>query len=246
MRSLWLGLLLLSSVSCTHTIDFRTSHFASPVVGDEQWSGHLAAVGSGVTKITVVNDIETNPPTRSALEVNKDVNVADLIGASNVSADFSLNVWREFDIFLDGSLAGIRYQFLNHGKQDRVWVGALHGAFAQRTTSTSSTKSGIESKAESKVTTSQAGISLGYKFAAVVPYFSYILESHEVSTNVTNGGGKFGPFEDKGTHYNYSIGLSSHHRGISYAIEYNMIEISWDRAERAYQNSAGAKIGFAW
>lgn len=241
----FLGLSFLL-VSCTHTIDFRTTHFASPVVGEKQWSGHVAAVGSGVTKVTVVNDIASNPPARNSVEINKNVSVADMMGLNNLSLDASLNVWQGLDLFLDGSLGGFRYQFLNHGAADQVWVGAVHGAYASRTVSTSSTTSGVESKAESNVLTTQAGISLGYKVHFVVPYISYIHEAHEVSTTVTNGSGTFGSFPDKGTHQYYSVGLASHQRGLSFALEYNMIDISWDRAEKSYQNSAGAKIGFSW
>lgn len=232
--------------SCTHTINFRSTHFASPVAGEQQWSGHLAAVGSAVTKVTVVNDIDSNPPARTSVEVNKEVSAGDLMGLSKISFDASLSVWSGTDIFVDGSLGGFRYQFLNHGTSDNVWVGAVHGAFGQRTVATSSTSSGVESTADSKVTTSQAGISLGYKFPSVVPYFSYIHEAHEVSTMVKNGSGSFGAFLDNGTHEYYTLGFSSHGRGIAYALEYSMIDISWSRGERAYQNAAGAKVGFAW
>lgn len=244
-KHLFLVLPLLLT-ACTHTINFRASHFATPVVADKQWGGHIAAVGSGVTKVTVVNDVTTNPPARTSVDVNKDASVADMLGVTFFSLDASLHIWNGTEIYLDGPLLGFRYQFLNHGAGENVWVGALQGAYAQRTVSTSSTNSNIESKADSKVTTSQAGISLGYKVSQIVPYFSFIYEAHEVTTNVTNGNGSFGPYPDKGNHQYYSLGLSSYERGFTYAVEYNMITISWDRSENAYQNAVGAKLGYAW
>lgn len=246
MKALLISSLGLLLISCSHTIDFRASHFAVPVTEEQAWSGHAAAVATGVTKITVVNDMTSNPPGRTGTTVNKDVNVTDLLGVSNISVDASLHVWRGLELFLDGSLAGARFQFLNHGAKDHVWVGAVHGAYAERTSSSSSTSSGVESKASCKVKTSQAGISVGYKFNAIVPYFAYIHEAHEVSTTVTNGHGSFGPYPDLGAHDYYSIGLTSHGRGLRYAIEYSMIQIDWDRSDRAYQNAVGAKVGFAW
>lgn len=246
MKQYLLVLSLLLLTSCTHTINFRASHFATPVVAEQQWSGHVAGVGSGVTKITVVNDITTNPPLRNSVEINKDTDVADMLGISYLSLDASLHIWNGTEIYLDGSLVGLRYQFLNHGKGEGLWVGALQGAFGERSVSTSSTSSGIESKADSKVTTSQAGISLGYKVKQVVPYFSYIYEAHEVSTKVVNGGGSFGPYADKGNHQYYSLGISSHERGFTYAVEYNLIAISWENSESTSQSTVGAKLGYAW
>lgn len=217
-----------------------------PVIAERQWGGHVAAVGTGLTKVTLINDIESNPPARTTLKVNEDVNVGDVLLINNLGLDAGLSVWQGVELFLDGSMGGFRWQFLNHGANENVWVGAIHGAYGERTASTSSTNSGVESKATSKVKTSQAGISLGYKFRALVPYFSYIHEAAEVSTDVTNGAGHFGAYADNGTHENYSLGLSSFHQGFRYAIEYNVIHISWDRAARAYQNAAGVKLGFSW
>lgn len=232
--------------ACTHTIEFRTSHFASPVTGENQWNGQIAGVASATTKVTVINDITANPPTRNSVEVNKSVDVGDVFLVNNIGFDASLSILRSLDIYVDSSLYGLRWQFLNHGSDVDVWVGAIQGAYGERSDSTSNSDSGVTSKADSKIKTTQAGISLGYKLASIVPYVSYIQENNEISTSVTNGGGNFGPYVDKGSHRNFSVGLSSHGRGILYAIEYNMINITWERAEDAYQNAAGLKLGFAW
>jgi len=232
--------------ACSHTINFRASHFAVPVTGETQWGGHVAAVGAAATKITVVNDITANPPTRDSLKVNDDVDVADLFMLHSVGIDASLTVFKALDLTLDNSLLGLRYQFLNHGAGPRVWVASLQGAYGERTVEKTQSSSPSESKAESKVKTAQAGISLGYKLEQVVPYISYIYESNEVKTDVTNPNGSFGPYNDRGIHQYYGIGLSSYGKGFVWAIEYNRLDINWDRSQSTPQDAMGAKLGFAW
>lgn len=248
MKALLGFTLLVLTSGCSHTINFRASHFATPVTGENQWSGHVALVGAAATKITVVNDIETNPPNRDILKVNDDVDVADLFMLNSVGVDASLTVLKSLDITLDNSLFGLRYQFLNHGAGPQNWVASIQGAYGQRDSSTSEGNSGgTTAEAKSKVTTSQAGLSLGYKLEKIVPYVSYIYESHEVKTDVTNTHGSFGPYNDKGIHQYYSIGLSSHGRGLVYGIEYSRLNIDWERAPTMEaQDALGLKIGFAW
>lgn len=236
--------LLLSS--CTHTISFRTAHFATPITGEQQWNGHVAGVVSSVTKVTVVNDITTVPPARTSLDVNKDYDAGDLLFLNDLGVDLSLTVLQSLDLFMESSVYGVRWQFLNHGSKSDVWVGSIQAAYGERNYSSDKDNSGVASKADSKIKTTQGGISIGYKFNAVAPYVSYIHESHDVATEVVNGGGHFGPYSDKGTHQNFSVGLTSHRRGSVYAIEYNMINITWDRADTVYQKAIGLKLGFAW
>nr|WP_295905387.1 hypothetical protein [uncultured Bdellovibrio sp.] len=247
MKALFGFALLVLVSGCSHTINFRASHFAVPVTGENQWSGHIAGVGSAVTKITVVNDITSNPPTRSSLKVNEDVDVGDLMMINNIGVDASLTVFKATDITLDNSLFGLRYQFLNHGAGPQNWVASIQGAYGERTTSKSQDSGSSESKAESKVKTAQAGLSLGYKLEKIVPYISYIYESNEVKTDVTNPHGSFGPYNDKGIHQYYSIGLTSYGKGIVYGIEYSRLSIDWDRANNIEgQDAMAVKLGFAW
>lgn len=246
MKFLLASLIGLLLSACSHTVDFRANHFAVPVVADEQWGGQTALVGTGVTKVTLVNDVTTDPPQRNSVRINEDVNIVDLTGLNLLSFDFGLHVWRGIELFVEGSYLGARYQFLNHGKGENVWVGAVQGSYASRGQKTSATNSGVTSSAESEITSTQAGISLGYKLHRVVPYFSYVHEAHEVSTKVINGNGSYGPYADNGTHGYYSLGLSSHERGFHYAIEYSLIDISWVRGDRSSQNALGLKMGYAW
>ncbi|WP_374029114.1 hypothetical protein [Bdellovibrio bacteriovorus] len=241
-------ILLLSVVvlsGCGHTINFRASHFAVPMTGEEQWSGHVAPVVASATKVNVINDITSNPPLRSEVRINEDITAGDLIYVTNIGLDASVNVLKGTDIILDNSLLGLRFQFLNHGVKENAWVAALHGAIGKRNVSTSET-SGTTSDADSDVSSTQAGISLGYKYAFFVPYLSYIYESHDVSTKVTNSHGSFGPYDDKGVHQYYSLGVTTHGKGLRFAVEYNYINIKWDNSDNKSQNTLGLKVGFAW
>ena len=246
MKSLaYISLVVLLS-SCSHTINFRASHFAVPITGENQWDGHVAIVGSSVTKVTVVNDTSANPPRRDSILINSDVDAGDLVAANNVGVDLSLSVLKSLDVYLDNSLLGLRWQFLNHSAKSDVWVASVQGAYGTKSTSTSTTYGNDSADSDSDVKTQQVGASVGYKLARVVPYISYIHETHDVSTKVNNNHGDFGPYSDKGTHAYTTVGVSSHGKGLVYAVEYNFITIDWDRSKRDYQNAVGIKLGFAW
>lgn len=232
---------------CSHTLNFRASHFASPIVKEEQWSGHVAIVGSGVTKVTIIDDIESNPPLKNGVSLNNSVGVEDLFGVNFLGLDAGLTIFKGTEIYLDNSLIGARYQFLNHGASAQNWVASIQGAVGGRGSSTTSKNSNITiAEAKSEISTSQAGISLGYKLERIVPYLSYIYESHRVSTKVTNTHGEFGPYKDNGIHQYVSLGFMSHGRGLRYGIEYSFIFLDWENSDRASQEVIATKLGFAW
>jgi len=242
-------LLVLSAIllsSCNHTINLRANHFATPIVGENVWSGHFAGVATSSTSITVVNDITSNPPNRSSLVINKDINAADLFLINNIGVDVSLSVIKSLEVYVESSVLGLRWQILNHGAATDVWTMAIQGGIGSSVKATSE-GSNVVSTASSKVTSNQAGVSIGYKSSTVVPYISYVHDTYDVATSVTNGNGSFGPYTDKGTHDTYSVGLTTHGKGFRGAIEYSMINIDWDRAtQKNYQNAIGGKLGYAW
>ncbi|UXR64592.1 hypothetical protein EZJ49_16130 [Bdellovibrio bacteriovorus] len=245
------ALSLLSLSACSHSISLRASHFNMPVVVNEQWQGHAAIVMASETRVTLVNDINANPPLRDKVLINNDVDASDFVaGANNVGFDASLSVFKGLELYVENFLWGARFQFLNHGTQNRVWVGSIMGAYGTKSETTTDEFSvgsnTTDAKAKSDITTSQAGISLGYKYEYVVPYFSYIYEAHNVKTNITSTNGTFGPYKDDGIHGYYSLGLSTHQKGFRAAIEYSHIDIKWDRSDRETQEAFGLKLGYAW
>lgn len=246
MKTLFILSLFLFLSACSHTLKFRASHFAIPVTGENQWDGYAAAVGATVTKATIVENMEANPPTRNSVRINEDVDAADLVLVNNIGFDAGLTIWKSTDLYLDNSLLGFRYQFLNHGASPRNWVATLQGAYGQKDNTTSITSGGSTSEAKSKIITSQVGISLGYKLDHFVPYFSYIYEFHDASTDVTNPSGSFGPYKDNGIHQYYSAGITSLGKGLFYGAEYSRIQIKWDRSTEKPQDAMGLRIGFAW
>ena len=247
MRLVFSLLIVLFLAACSHTIEFRASHFATPVASSHPWEGQVSLVGAGNTKVSVINDITTIPPTRTQVNINQSLSASELLLVGYTGLDLSLGILPGLDLYIENSLFGVRSQILNSGEQEDVWVGAVHGAYGEKTQSTSTSQSNNESTAESKIITAQAGVSLGYRYSSVVPYFSYIHELNQVSTKVKNNNINFGPFDDEGKHSYYSFGVTSPpQKGLSYAIEYNMIDISWDRADRAYQNALGFRLGYRW
>lgn len=250
MKILGLFFALFALSACSHTIKFRASHFVIPITSEKQWGGQVAVSGSSVTKVTLVNDYTTNPPTRTNVGINRDddLDVDDTFfgGAfSAVGLDANLSVLNSLDVYLESSLVGLRWQFLNHGSSSETVVAAIQAGMANREESESITSGGNTATAKSKIRTNQLGISVGYQYPAVVPYISYIEEKHEVTTDITNTGGNFS-YKDNGTHKYIALGLTKRLKDLTYAIEYTKVLIDWDRSQNEDQGALAARIGFAW
>ncbi len=206
-------------------------------------------VAASDTRVTVLDDISANPPVRTKVRINEDVDIGDTVAANNIGFDVSLTVYNGIEIYMENLLWGAKYQFLNNGPENNVWVGSAQGAYGTKSESTDDlVVSGASSNAEasSDVVTSQAGISLGYKFNRIVPYFSYIYEAHKIETKVKSIHGNFGPYDDEGVHSYYSLGISSHGPGLRLAFEYSYIDIKWTDSPRTHQGALGLKVGFDW
>lgn len=248
MKILGLFFALFAFSACTHTIKFRTSHFALPITAEHQWGGQVAASSSSVTAVTLVNDFTSNPPTRTKVRVNEDADAEDVffLGIfSSVGLHGNLAVLNSLDVFIENSILGLRWQFLNHGSTSETWVAALQGGVGNRSESESIEGGGNISSVSSKIRTTQAGISIGYQYAQVVPYISYIQEKHEVTTDIDNQGGTFN-YEDNGTHQHISLGITKKPKDLTYAFELTHTLINWDRGTPTTQNGLAAKLGFAW
>lgn len=242
---------LLLFVSCvlmtacsSHSIKLKGTHFASPVTSDKLWSGKATLSASSNTEVTLVRNITTTPPTLGTITFNDDVNE---LGLSNpLSLEASLGLLAGTEIFLDGTLLGLRWQFLNHGEQTDVWVASLQGATGSSEHSKSEDNGTTNPKATTKLNTKQVGGSIGYKFPEVVLYASYISENHSAKTSVTNNGTTYGDYEDKGNHHYYSVGVSSFKRGFTFGLEYSHILLGWGRSDKGSQDAVGGRIGFVW
>ncbi len=247
MKRFVLLLCLCFLMGCTHTIRMRSSHFNTPITSEKLFGGHFGAVGATPTTVTLINDITTNPPLRSEVKVNEDLKVSDLLLISNIGYDFSLGIGHSVELTASDSEYGVKWQFLNPGAKAGSVVGAVRAGLGSKTATTSTTSGDVECRASSSITLEQGGISFGYMVKeSFVPYISYVNDSISVTTNVTNGFGAFNDYKDKGIHSITSLGFANGSPGFDYAIEYNMIDIKWDRADRKYQNSVGFKLGARW
>ena len=250
MKLLGIIFALCTLSACSHTVKFRASHFAIPITSEKQWGGQIAISGSSVTKVTLVNDYTTNPPTRTNVWINRDsdLDVDDSLFAGAFSAigvDGNLSVLNSLDVYLESSLVGLRWQFLNHGSTSETVVAAIQAGVANRSESETITSGGNSSSAKSNIRTNQLGISVGYQYPNVVPYISYVEEKHEVTTDITNTGGDYS-YKDNGTHKYIALGLTKRLKDLTYAIEYTRVIAKWDRSTEETQGALAARVGFAW
>jgi hypothetical protein len=240
-------LFLLSSFgflsACSHSIDLRSAHFLTPTVSENQWDGSIALSGAKPTKVTLIDDISTTPPLRSGVKINdpSQANVDDLFLLNAVGFDFNLSLLPSLELAVDNYTYGLKWQLLNHRQPLGNIIASVLAAYGSKTQETDS--NGAESK--TKVTTSRAGLSIGYGMRYLSPYVSYIYEEHKADTDVTNAALAYS-YNDSGRHNNYSFGLTTMGKGLNFAVEYNYIEIDWETAAKAYQNDVGVRLGVEW
>lgn len=239
--TLAMGLLFLTS--CAHSIHIRASHFAVPVVANRTFSPRFDIVGTSTTKVTLVDDMTTNPPTRTHIKINDDsADIAEMFFIHQLSFDGGFSLLGGTEVFFDGGLLGLRWQFLNHNHSTNKWVSSIHGAYG----SSKISRNINNDEAATDRITNQAGLSVGYQNANFTPYLSYIYEKNETKTNVRNTYGTFGPFEDKGIHQYLAIGIAKTSLGFSVALELNLIDALWNKVDRQSQLAGGARIGYHW
>lgn len=241
----------LFTMGCAHTVDLRASHFAVPVVSDEDWTPQLHASFTSNTSITVLDDYTSNPPIEGPVQINQnDSDLTDVLlpGIKNIGMDASLSLKWGLEAFLHGSKLGLRWQFLNHGQGSHKFVAALHASSGNFIDGQSREGGGTKSEVDSTVISTQAGLSVGYAFDKAIPYISYINENHNITSEVKNNGGSFGPYKDSGRHIYYTLGLTAPLRdGFVYTVEVSGIDIQWNNPEvKGWQNSGGFRLGYSW
>ncbi len=241
-------IVLICFTSCAHVIEFRSSHFLTPTVSDQQWGGSFSLSAATPSKVRVVDNISGNPPVVGNVVVNDDITISDALLLGKLGMDFNLSLFPSLEAYLTGSTYGLKWQFMNHAKYDHNWVGSLMVGLGGRSISDSIEQSGQpEEKVTSKVSTQKVGLSLGYaKSKSFTPYVSYVHEQHKVKTEVDNSHGHFGPYENEGQHDYATIGLSTKYDGILAAIEYNFIFLDWKDAEYKKHNTIGLLFGIQW
>lgn len=235
--------------SCSHNLKFSTNHFAVPVTAETQWGGHASIGASGTTTVAVIGDITSNPPERDKVYINQPTSyiLNDDIYTVRVGLDAALSVFPSVEIYADNGIYGVRWQFLNHGPTPDQWVAAVQAGLGKNDQGRSVTWNTSTAEAKSEIESKQFAISVGYKLpVGSVPYVSYIYQVNDVKTKVTNGNTTYPDYHDRGVHQSAAIGMASYHRGLSFAVEYAMLDLDWERADRATQTSLGGNIGWAW
>jgi hypothetical protein len=225
---------LLSFCSCA-TVYIPANHLMTPVVQEKQWSGEVNGLSPSMSAITVINDITTNPPTRTGVRVEP---LTSLIPTINLH----LTLFPHLEFVAENDyLFGLKWQFL--GSSESPWAAATQVATGTRTDQNSSNTT--SSRSSSNTRSTEAGLSFGYQAEFIMPYMSLIYEDHQTATLVQNPGGSFS-YTDHGVHRNASLGLAKTSLGFSAAVEISYVEASWDRGTLTSQTSAGFSFGYRW
>lgn len=243
MKFLKLALILLGLSSCTHTINFRSSHFLTPTVSDHQLGGSISFSEAGLSKLTIIDDISTNPPLANRVRLNDDVTTSDFVLFEKMGFDLNLSVIDSLEVFTTGPVFGLKWQFFNFADYNQIFVASVMAGLGGKKTES---EKGSD-KASSKVGTVRYGASFGYaESRSFIPYISYIHEDHKVKTEVDNSYGHFDGYSNQGKHDYFSVGISSFLGIFKLAAEYNYILLDWEASDYKKQNTVGILIGSTW
>lgn len=239
-------LLLLSGLflsACSSTVNIRSVHFAVPYVSPHDFKPRASVAGSIKNRVKLLEDISTNPPVQGSVSLNRDSDMGALLWPlTSLSLDLGLSLTKGTEIYSNGTLLGLKWQFLNHDYGENMWVSTIHAAGSQ----TQESYRDGESEADTAIKTRQAGISIGYLFTEFVPYISYIYEGHDTKTKVKNSADRFGPYNNSGI-YNYvNVGIAKVSRGLSFAVEASSFSAIWDKGETHHYVSTGFRLGYQW
>lgn len=225
---------------CTHSIEMNSAHFITPMTNDNQWGGMVALSGAKPTTVMLVEGIGSNPPVRNGVKINDDINSTELILLEYLDVDLKLSVYPSVEVTVDSEVVGVKWQFLNHRQSDTVLASLLVGYGSRSKESSTGT-----AKAKTELQTTRTGVSVGYGFAEWAPYASFVYDQHKTKTEVNNNSGKFN-YDDKGTHQNISIGVSTRGQALAAALEFNHVMLDWDGAKKTSQDGIGIQLGYQW
>ncbi len=246
-----LFLFLLSSLTlaaCSHTVSIRTSPFMTPTTEEATWRGQISGALSQPVRVTLINDTSSTPPTLGNIKIDEETNsLEDSLGINLFGIDGSLGLWQGLSAYKSGMNWGLKYQLFNNGPQTNVWVAAIQASlFANQSKEDSQTYNGTTVLTTSEISNQQFGLSVGSKFPSVTAYTSVVSDELKSKVNITNGTMGYGPYEDKGKHMNYSVGVAFPENNLALGFEYTYTDISWDRGGAGYHTSTAGKLGLTW
>jgi len=246
----WLALAggSIFTVGCSHSIKIKGPRFIAPITAKEKWGGFVTVSVGADTRVTLVDNIESNPPTRGPVRINQDADAGDWFGLNYLGIEAGLQVFKAVEVYADNSVLGLRWQFLNHGGPDGSWVATVQAGGSGGSQGTNYEDELGASSASSEITKFQIRASVGYQVSEkFLPYASFLYESYDVTTVVTNPFGRFADFSDAGNHQFLALGVMRPTPGFLWAVEITSILIDWDRApEKEFQGSMGVRLGKSW
>lgn len=249
LQPLALVIIALFNSNCSHTVDFRSSHFAVPHVNEKQWAGNVSMSVAKPTEVTLISDSESNPPGRN-VSVNEDVSLESIFEImftiDMYGVEFDLTVAPQLEFYTSGNVYGLRWQFLGYGSGANSYVASLQGGVGNFASSSGSRENSPKDYARSDIRTTQMGLSVGYKWDKVLVYGSYVQDQHEATTSVENDNGDFGPYTDSGEHGIVSLGVSSHSSSTLFGVEINGVNAKWNDSVSDTSESIGVRIGYQW
>ncbi len=248
MKNLLLLCLVLLSVGCSHSIKIKGARFISPKVSDTQWGGYASLSLGADTRITLIDDVGDNPPTRNPVRINQDPDAGDLLGLNYIGLEAGVSPLKRTELYYDNGAIGIKWQLLNFEPKTKDWVASILAGYGDSSQGSTFGEDSDTSEAESEIDRTQYGFSVGYVAKDdLIIYTSYLNESYDVETTVNNTSGKFGPYKDEGNHQIIAIGLTTPQKGFLWSFEYNHIIIDWDRAnDKKDQNLVAGRMGYSW
>lgn len=245
MRHLTFLLFIFLAACVTKTpveYQFATSRFQTPFTSGSFLSGNIGLSGGPAAKYTLIRDISRTPP-------DKTTDIDDGIGLLGSNLYWSLGLYDWIDIYSSQNDPGIKIQILgNHSSSG--WQMSIAGTQETNKTIiteyTSSDASQTIASANTDITTSDYGLSVGYKFEdGSTPYLSLGHRALSGKTIITQGNTKYN-YLRSGKQDSIAIGAAKQLEHLLFAVELNYSDFSLTETKNQKVSGLGILFAYKW
>jgi hypothetical protein len=177
LKFIFLVLMSVYLTSCSTIVYMPITTHQTPEVSGELWNGEVGLNFATTVGVEVVNNNDTNPPTRNEIEIG----VEGLFGNGLLTGtvfDFSLGLWSKIDFYIN-RYVGAKFQFLGEPRK-AGWVGSAFLGGATGSAASTSTSSDDTSDAVVSVNGNEGGVSIGFRKDEGLMYYGTL--AHRIGT----------------------------------------------------------------
>jgi hypothetical protein len=242
MKTLILGMLSVILLgACSHSVYLHDQNFHAPVTQGEFGRGGFAGAIVSSTEVELLRNVTSTPPDSTTTIQECSLGAPCVLP---IGFYFDLGLLERIDFVLNPASLGLKYQWW--GSKGDGWKSSLYaGGGGTTVKDEKSSDSSSPVTAETKLSSTDLGLSFGYQKGSAVYYLSYNVQNFSADTKVTQTGGTF-QYESTGQHQKLGLGMMTVGPGWFSGIELTGTKTTWSRAEDYTDGSFGLLAGYRW